>query len=106
MQRRLECASSPDTRQFLLDALATLRTYQDEALAYAQSVIDYEALPYAERQRIKGRRALAFVMQGKEPTLAQLSYLRSLGYQGPPPADRSEASRVIDALRQRKGGAQ
>ena len=66
--------------------------------------LEYEQLPYAERQQIKGRRALSFVMQGKEPTLAQLAYLRSLGYQGAPPADRAAGIVLIDQLRQTQRG--
>ena len=104
IQQRLQWASTPETRQFLQGVLDVLQAHQTEALAYAQHMISYEQLPYAERQKIKGRRALSFVMQGKEPTLPQLAYLRSLGYQGPPPVDRAQASLLIDQLRQQQGG--
>ena len=44
-------------------------------------------------------------MQGKEPSLPQLAYLRSLGYQGDRPTDRATESQLIDQLRQQQGGA-
>jgi hypothetical protein len=102
--RRLQWADHAESAQFntVLEALHTDRA---GALAYAQHVIAYEALPYAQRQHVKAERAIAFlneVMRGREPTPAQLAYLGSLGYQGESPTDRAEASTLIDALR-RKG---
>ena len=81
--------------------LAALHVDQAGALAYARWVIDYEALPYGERQRVKAERtfaALKDAMQGKEATEAQLRYLQDLGYRGAPPADRAHASVLIEQL--------
>jgi hypothetical protein len=88
--------------------LGALRADPAGALAYAQCVLDYERLPAQERQKVKAARAMPFVhaaMHGKPPTAPQLAYLTRLGYDGAPPADRAEASALIDHLRQQKGVA-
>jgi hypothetical protein len=102
--RRLQWADHAGSAP-LNTVLEALHTDRAGALAYAQHVIAYEALPYAQRQQVKAERSIAFlneVMRGREPTPAQLAYLGSLGYQGESPTDRAEASTLIDALR-RKG---
>jgi hypothetical protein len=84
-----------------------LRSDQAGALAYAQSVIEYERLPAEQRQKMKAERAVRFLkerMVGKAPTAPQLAYLRRLGYQGAPPRDRAEASALIDRLLTQQGG--
>ena len=92
------------------DAALTLQALDSDqagALAYAQWVIDYEALPQAARQRRKAERtfaALKDAMQGKAATEAQLRYLADLGYRGTPPANRAHASTLIDRLLQQQGG--
>lgn len=106
VQRRLEWSSDLTTRQFLQSVLDLLQAHKGEALAYAASVLAYEKLPYAERQQIKGRRALAFVMQDKPTTEKQAALIRSKGYTGPIPPDRSQASFLIDRLLRQEGGAQ
>jgi hypothetical protein len=40
-----------------------------------------------------------------EPTEKQLQYLKRLGYDGPPPQTRAEASAAIDALKDGQSGA-
>jgi hypothetical protein len=100
--RRLAWGDTPDASL----VLARLDTDQAGALAYAKSLIAYEALPYGERQRVKAERSFAYLkqsMMGKEATAAQLSFLRALGYRGEPPADRAAASALIEHL-QTKGG--
>ena len=87
--------------------LATLQHDQAGALAYAQYVLAYEALPSAERQRVKASRALAYLkttMRGKPVTDAQRWKLGSLGYRGEPPVDRAAASALIDHLLQQERG--
>ena len=106
VRNRLQSAKDGDTRQFLHGVVNALLTYPEEVLAYAGWVIAYEALPYDQRQRVKLARATGFLtksMEGKEPTAAQLSFLRGLGHQGKPPRDRAEASEMIGRLLQ-KGG--
>lgn len=70
------------------------------ATDYAQYCIDWEALPRSEREKIKQGRSqqyAAAAMQDKPATEKQLGYLSALGYTGPPPGNRLEASRLIDA---------
>ena len=105
VQRRLEWASTPDTREFLQGILDLLKSHQDEAMMYAQSVLDYEALPYEQRQQVKARRALNFVMGGKPTTEKQASLIRSKGYTGAIPADWADASALIDRLLRQAGDA-
>ena len=104
--RRLQWADHAGSAQ-LTPVLEALHTDRAGALAYAQHVMAYAALPYAQRQQVKAERSLAFLteaMRGKAPTPAQLAYLRSLGYQGELPTDRAAASTLIDALSRQKGG--
>jgi D5 N terminal like len=49
------------------DATMVLEAFDDDptgAAAYARHVIDYERLPYAERQRVKAERAFAYLKHG------------------------------------------
>src|SRR5262245_25446117 len=81
--------------------LQALTTDPAGALAYAASVIQYEALPYALRQQVKAERtwsALKTTMRGKPVTEAQRWKLTSLGYCGKLPEDRATASELIDTL--------
>jgi hypothetical protein len=106
--QRLQWSSNLDNRQFLQSVLDTLRATQQEALTYAQHVIDYEHLPYEARQRVKAERAVHYLheaMCGKAVTLAQLTYLRALGYRGTTPPNRAEASTLLEALKQERGQA-
>ena len=57
LQQRLQWASAPETRQFLQSVLDVLQAHKDEALTYAQYVLEYEQLPYVEN----GRRSRAAV---------------------------------------------
>ena len=104
-QERGAGALDPTYQPFLQSVLAHLYGDPAGALAYAQDVIAYEALPYAERQKVKGRRALAYAMRGKPTTEAQIARIRREGYTGAIPADRSEASALIETLLRKKGGA-
>jgi hypothetical protein len=84
--------------------LARLQDARRGAMAYAQSVIEYEALPYEARRRLKAERSIAYLqdaMRGKAVTPAQLAYLRALGHSGEPPVDRAAASQLIDQLKKR-----
>lgn len=88
--------------------LKALERDREGALAYARSIIAYEALPHPERQRVKAVRTLQYVRQlmaTKPVTEPQRAYLHALGYQGPAPTDRAAASALIDELRQRRGRA-
>ncbi|GIW31056.1 MAG: hypothetical protein KatS3mg071_1230 [Meiothermus sp.] len=70
-------------------------------LAGARWALWWESLPYAERQRLKAERSEPVIerwMAGQPPTEKQLRYLHNLGYRGPTPANRLEASRLIDEL--------
>jgi hypothetical protein len=85
-----------------------LQTAPQEAYAYAQSVLDWEHLPHAERERQKQERGRHFQQQymAQLPvTPQQQAFLQRLGYAGEPPANRAEASTLIDGLlNARRGG--
>lgn len=91
------------------EAAHTLRLLSEldfEALlSGARWALWWESLPLLERQRIKAERsepAIERWMAHQPPTEKQLRYLHNLGYRGPTPANRLEASRLIDELL--KGG--
>jgi hypothetical protein len=82
-------------------ARAVLRLDREALLAGARWALWWESLPYAERQRLKQERstpAIERYMAEQPPTEKQLSYLQALGYSGPAPANRLEASRLIDEV--------
>lgn len=79
----------------LLSALET-----EAARAYAQEVLAREALPPEEKQRLKAERQEHFrrdYLRAQTPTEKQLSYLKSLGCKTVVPANRFEASELIEA---------
>jgi hypothetical protein len=82
--------------------LLELQEEDPEALlAGARWALWWESLPLLERQRIKAERSETAIerwMAEQPPTEKQLRYLASLGYPGPTPANRLEASRLIDEL--------
>jgi hypothetical protein len=72
-----------------------------EAYVYAQSVLDWEALPRAERERQKQERGRHFQQQHMAQlpvTPQQHAVLRTLGHTGELPANRADASTLIDGL--------
>jgi hypothetical protein len=80
-------------------AQAVLELDRETLLAGARWALWWESLPYAEKQRLKAERstpAIERYMAEQPPTEKQLSYLQALGYSGPAPANRLEASRLID----------
>jgi hypothetical protein len=75
------------------------REHRPEAMAYAESVIEWERLPQDERDRRKDERGAYYRiewMRSKPPSEKQISYLRFLGYSGPTPQDCAEASELIE----------
>jgi hypothetical protein len=99
VQRHLQWASAHPEEAHLHAVLESLQTDSARALAYAAAVITYEQMPYEARQRVKAERAVPYVqeaMRGQAVTEKQAAYLRALGYVGTLPADRAEASRLID----------
>lgn len=99
--------SSESQRRSLEYLLLALANDPQGAANYAVDVLEWEALPFSERERRKAERdqlhRRAF-LAGIPPTERQIAYLHALGHYGPPPANRDEASRLIDALK--KGSAQ
>ncbi|GEM83622.1 hypothetical protein [Meiothermus hypogaeus] len=92
-------------RRYHLEAAQTLLLLPEldfEALlAGARWALWWESLPPAEKRRIREERAEPAIerwMAEQPPTEKQLRYLASLGYRGPTPANRHEASRLIDEL--------
>ena len=97
------------TRRSWNEAAHTLRLLSEldfEALlAGARWALWWESLPLLERQRIKAERSETAIerwMAEQPPTEKQLRYLHNLGYRGPTPANRLEASKLIDGFM--KGG--
>jgi hypothetical protein len=97
LQRRLQWGDDPT----LAAVLEQLQSDPAPALQYAGTVIAYEHLLYAARQRVKAERATPYLqeaMRGKPITDKQSAYLRALGHTGPQPEDRATASALIDRL--------
>ena len=82
--------------------LSLLSELDPEALlAGVRWALWWESLPLEEKQRLRKKRAEEAIerwMAEQPPTEKQLRYLTSLGYRGPEPANRLEASRLIDEL--------
>jgi len=82
--------------------LLLLSNLDPEALlAGARWALWWESLSPEEKRRFREERAeeaIARWMAEQPPTEKQLRYLTSLGYRGPEPANRLEASRLIDEL--------
>ena len=94
----LPCNATDETLPAVWQAL---QVAPQEAYAYAQSVLDWESLPWAERERQKQERGRHFQQQymAQLPvTPQQQAFLRTLGHTGEPPANRAEASTLIDRL--------
>ena len=92
-------------RRFHLEAAHTLRLLShldpEALLAGARWALWWESLPPEEKQRLRKERAEEAIerwMAEQPPTEKQLRYLASLGYRGPTPTNRLEASRLIDEL--------
>ncbi|GIW28076.1 MAG: hypothetical protein KatS3mg070_1439 [Meiothermus sp.] len=92
-------------RRCHLEAAQTLRLLSEldfEALlAGARWALWWESLSPEEKRRFREGRAEEAIerwMEQNPPTDRQLAYLNRLGYRGPTPANRLEASRLIDEL--------
>lgn len=89
------------TDETLHAVLKSLQTAPQEAYPYAEGVIAWERLPYTERERQKQARGRHFQQQymaAQPVTDKQLRYLQLLGYAGDAPANRVDASALIDGL--------
>jgi hypothetical protein len=89
----------------LRDTLCAVLAHPTEALALAREAVDYEHLPPGEKSRLKATRAeqgRQTYMASLPPTNKQLSYLRKLGV-ATAPANRLEASQLIDSRLQKEG---
>jgi hypothetical protein len=103
LERRLRHATPPRnaTDETLHAVWQALQAVPQEAYAYTQSVIDWEHLPRAERERQKQARGRHFQQQYMVQlpvSPQQQAFLRALGHTGEPPANRAEASVLIDGL--------
>jgi hypothetical protein len=84
------------------EVIRALQSAPEQALAFAQHVLEWEALPPAERQKQKVERAghyRAQYLAKQSATEAQIGYLRALGYTGPDPESKQAASEAIEALK-------
>ena len=101
--RRLRYATPPRNAsdETLHAVWQTLQTAPHEAYEYTQNVLDWEHLPRAERERQKQERGRHFQQQymAQLPvTPQQQAFLQTLGHTGEPPANRADASTLIDGL--------
>jgi len=82
--------------------LSLLSHLDPEALvAGARWALWWESLSPEEKRRFREERAeeaIARWMEQNPPTEKQMAYLNRLGYRGPAPANRLEASRLIGEL--------
>jgi len=82
--------------------LSLLSHLDPEALlAGARWALWWESLSSEEKRRFREERAEEAIerwMEQNPPTEKQMAYLNRLGYRGPAPANRLEASRLIDEL--------
>lgn len=90
-------------RRYHLEAAQTLLLLShldpEALLAGARWALWWESLPPAEKHRFRAERsepAIERWMAHQPPTEKQLRYLASLGYRGPTPANRLEASKLLD----------
>ena len=100
--RALAARAESYSRESRADVVAKIEKFPKEALDYARVQIEWESLPLEQRRAIKDQRQEAHkaaYMEGLPPTPAQLQYLRSLGHAGEAPADRLEASRLIEKMK-------
>jgi len=102
LRRRLQYAPLPfdATTETLHAVWQALQTTPQEAYVHARAVLDWEALPAAERQRQKAARAQHYqraYMATLSPTEKQINFLRQRGYTQAP-ANRADASALIDGL--------
>jgi hypothetical protein len=109
--RRLRYARPPyDAADEALHTVRqALQSDPQDAYAYAQNVLAWEQLPRVERERQKQERGRYFQQQymAQFPVTPQQSaFLRSLGHRGELPANRAEASQLIDALLSARQGGQ
>jgi hypothetical protein len=98
VSRRLQWSTREERRVHFHQVLMALAADRPGTLAYAETVIAWEALPYDVRQAAKHERAAHYQQQHMAdlpPTDKQLTYLRSLGYAGTAPGNRAEASALI-----------
>ncbi len=82
--------------------LAALLQHRDTALRFIDWLSAWDALPRAEKERIKAERGEGYRrewLEGQPPTAKQCDYLRALGYTGEIRSKR-HASELIDRLKQ------
>ncbi|ADD29518.1 hypothetical protein [Meiothermus ruber] len=81
--------------------LSLFENNPEALLAGARWALWWESLSPEEKQQLREGRAEEAIerwMEQNPPTDRQLAYLNRLGYRGPTPANRLEASRLIDEL--------
>lgn len=80
----------------------TIFKYLSDAFRYVSYLFDWERLPEAERKyykNIQAKKAVKAYMAKELPTEKQLQYLRALGYTGPAPESKADASELISTIK-------
>lgn len=81
-----------------------IKANPDATSEYIDFIYAWEKLTPAEKETHKWKRAEPYINEFnvlEPPTHRQLSYLVSLGYSGSPPANKLEASKLINQLAKR-----
>jgi len=80
----------------------TIFAYLSEAFKFVSYLIDWEKLPEEEKRyykNIQAKKAVKAYMAKELPTEKQLQYLRALGYTGPAPESKADASELISTIK-------
>ena len=103
--RRLERPTRPEPAEAHRTLLGAMAADPEGARAYAAHCLHWRNLPQSERQKIKQDQRdthRTAMMESLPATEKQIGFLRVLGYSGPAPKSRAEASRLIDERKQRR----
>jgi hypothetical protein len=99
--KRRQGSADQAEREHWTHVLQVLRENPAAVQGYAQTVLANEQMPRAQREQQKAAARKGHIlraMEGKPASPKQHVLLRSLGYEGVLPADRAEASTLIDHL--------
>jgi hypothetical protein len=102
-ERQIRTPYVPEEKKEVLRTMATALLYDRASVdAFIRYVLHRENLSLEDRQKLKAAKGQEHVrrhMEGLPPTEAQLRFLTSLGYDGPLPKNRLEASDLISQLK-------
>ena len=80
----------------------TIFKYLSDAFRYVSYLFDWEKLDPSEKtyyKNIQAKTAIKEYMSRDKPTEKQLQYLKALGYTGPAPESKADASELISTIK-------